>query len=108
MGANLANDNDLRALAERINAAVRPWRAAPLVPGAVVASAALPVTNPADRRQAVGEWQPADSAAVEKALANAVAAQPAWTARRPPAALRSSSTPPTCWNSACPSTSRSA
>ena len=86
MGANLANDNDLRALAERINAAVKPWRAAPLVPGAVVASAALPVTNPADRRQAVGEWQPADSAAVEKALANAVAAQPAWD--RTPAASR--------------------
>ena len=78
MGANLANDNDLRALAERVNAAVKPWRAAPLVPGAVVSSTALPVTNPADRRQTVGEWQPADSGTVEKALANAVAAQPAW------------------------------
>ncbi|PPJ41102.1 MULTISPECIES: bifunctional proline dehydrogenase/L-glutamate gamma-semialdehyde dehydrogenase PutA [unclassified Pseudoxanthomonas] len=86
MGANLANDNDLRALVERINASVKPWRAAPLVPGAVVTSTALPVTNPADRRQIVGEWQPADSAAVEKALANAVAAQPAWD--RTPAASR--------------------
>ncbi|WAC62607.1 bifunctional proline dehydrogenase/L-glutamate gamma-semialdehyde dehydrogenase PutA [Pseudoxanthomonas sp. SL93] len=86
MGANLANDNDLRALAERINAAVKPWRAAPLVPGAVVTSTALPVTNPADRRQTVGEWQPADSGTVEKALANAVAAQPAWD--RTPAASR--------------------
>ena len=86
MGANLANDNDLRALAERINSAVKPWRAAPLVPGAVVSSAALPVTNPADRRQTVGEWQPADSGTVEKALANAVAAQPAWD--RTPAASR--------------------
>lgn len=86
MGANLANDNDLRALAERINAAVKPWRAAPLVPGAVVSSTALPVTNPADRRQTVGEWQPADSGTVEKALANAVAAQPAWD--RTPAASR--------------------
>jgi RHH-type proline utilization regulon transcriptional repressor/proline dehydrogenase/delta 1-pyrroline-5-carboxylate dehydrogenase len=86
MGANLANDNDLRALAERINAAVKPWRAAPLVPGAVVSSAALPVTNPADRRQTVGQWQPADSGTVEKALANAVAAQPAWD--RTPAASR--------------------
>jgi RHH-type proline utilization regulon transcriptional repressor/proline dehydrogenase/delta 1-pyrroline-5-carboxylate dehydrogenase len=86
MGANLANDNDLRALAERINAAVKPWRAAPLVPGAVVSSAALPVTNPADRRQTVGEWQPADGGTVEKALANAVAAQPAWD--RTPAASR--------------------
>ncbi|WP_312771982.1 bifunctional proline dehydrogenase/L-glutamate gamma-semialdehyde dehydrogenase PutA [Pseudoxanthomonas mexicana] len=86
MGANLANDNDLRALAERINASVKPWRAAPLVPGAVVSSTALPVTNPADRRQTVGEWQPADSGTVEKALANAVAAQPAWD--RTPAASR--------------------
>ena len=86
MGANLANDNDLRALAERINAAAKPWRAAPLVQGAVVSSAALPVTNPADRRQTVGEWQPADSGTVEKALANAVAAQPAWD--RTPAASR--------------------
>lgn len=86
MGANLANDNDLRALAERINASVKPWRAAPLVPGAVVSTAALPVTNPADRRQTVGEWQPADSDTVEKALANAVAAQPAWD--RTPAASR--------------------
>ena len=86
MGANLANDNDLRALAERINAAVKPWRAAPLVPGAIVSATAQPVTNPADRRQTVGEWQPADSAAVEKALANAVAAQPAWD--RTPAASR--------------------
>ena len=86
MGANLANDNDLRALAERVNAAVKPWRAAPLVPGAVVSSTALPVTNPADRRQTVGEWQPADSGTVEKALANAVAAQPAWD--RTPAASR--------------------
>ncbi|MEL1263273.1 bifunctional proline dehydrogenase/L-glutamate gamma-semialdehyde dehydrogenase PutA [Pseudoxanthomonas putridarboris] len=86
MGANLANDNDLRALAERVNAAVKPWRAAPLVPGAVVAGAALPVTNPADRRQTVGEWQPADGGTVEKALGNAVAAQPAWD--RTPAASR--------------------
>ena len=86
MGANLANDNDLRALAERINAAVQPWRAAPLVPGAVVSTQALPVTNPADRRQTVGQWQPADEAIVEKALQNAVTAQPAWD--RTPAASR--------------------
>ncbi len=86
MGANLANDNDLRALAERVNAAVKPWHAAPLVPGAVVSTTALPVTNPADRRQTVGEWQPADGATVEKALGNAVAAQPAWD--RTPAASR--------------------
>ncbi|GGD51716.1 bifunctional proline dehydrogenase/L-glutamate gamma-semialdehyde dehydrogenase PutA [Pseudoxanthomonas indica] len=86
MGANLANDNDLRVLAEQVNAAVKPWRAAPLVPGAVIASAAQDVSNPADRRQIVGQWQPADSAVVDKALQNAVNAQPAWD--RTPAASR--------------------
>ena len=55
------------------------------------------MTNPADRREIVGQWQAADSATVEQALRNAVAAQPAWDAhagrRR---ARRSSNTPPTC------------
>ncbi|WLA12708.1 bifunctional proline dehydrogenase/L-glutamate gamma-semialdehyde dehydrogenase PutA [Xanthomonas translucens] len=86
MGANLANDNDLRALADQLNAAIKPWQATPLVPGAVLAGNALPVTNPADRRQVVGRWQPADAATVDKALANAVAAQPGWN--RTPAASR--------------------
>ena len=86
MGANLANDNELRALAEQINAAVKPWQAAPLVPGANPAGAALPVTNPADTREVVGQWLAADAATVQKALANAVAAQPAWN--RTPAASR--------------------
>ncbi|MDG2523754.1 bifunctional proline dehydrogenase/L-glutamate gamma-semialdehyde dehydrogenase PutA [Stenotrophomonas sp. HITSZ_GD] len=86
MGANLANDQDLRQLAEQLNAAVKPWKAGPLVPGAVVSTAALEVTSPADRRQVVGQWQPADAAVVDKALANAVAAMPAWN--RTPAASR--------------------
>ena len=91
MGANLANDNDLRTLADQVNAAFEQagphgWRAAPLVPGAVLSTRALPVTNPADRRQVVGEWHAADAAIVEKALHNAVAAQPGWD--RTPAAGR--------------------
>jgi len=86
MGANLANDQDLRQLAEQLNAAVKPWKAGPLVPGAVVSTATVPVTSPADRRQVVGQWQPADAAVVDKALANAVAAQPGWN--RTPAASR--------------------
>ncbi len=87
MGLNLANDAQLRTLADQINAAVTgDWRAAPLVPGANAAGASMPVTNPADRRQTVGQWQAADSAIVEKALQNAVAAQPAWDAM--PAASR--------------------
>ncbi|WMJ67578.1 bifunctional proline dehydrogenase/L-glutamate gamma-semialdehyde dehydrogenase PutA [Stenotrophomonas sp. 24(2023)] len=88
MGANLANDNELRALAEQLNAAIKPWAAAPLVPGAAPAGASQPVTNPADTREVVGQWQAADAATVQKALANAVAAQPAWN--RTPAASRAS------------------
>jgi RHH-type proline utilization regulon transcriptional repressor/proline dehydrogenase/delta 1-pyrroline-5-carboxylate dehydrogenase len=87
MGINLANDDQLRALADAIHASTRePWRATPLVPGARSSTAEIAVTNPADRRQVVGQWTPADSATVEQALQNAVAAQPAWDAL--PAASR--------------------
>ena len=87
MGINLANDAALHALAERINdAGAGTWTAAPLVPGAQPAGEKLAVTNPADRRETVGHWLPADAATVEQALKNAVAAQPAWDAT--PAASR--------------------
>jgi len=81
MGINLANDDQLRELAAALNnAGAGSWTSAPLVPGAASAGENLPVTNPADRREVVGHWQAADSATVERALANAVAAQPAWNA----------------------------
>ncbi|KAF1687032.1 bifunctional proline dehydrogenase/L-glutamate gamma-semialdehyde dehydrogenase [Pseudoxanthomonas broegbernensis] len=86
MGANLADDDALKALAARLDEHAGPWRAAPLVPGAAPAGEPLPVRNPADRRQVVGQWQPADAATVDTALANAVAAQPAWD--RTPAGRR--------------------
>lgn len=86
MGINFANDDQLRALAEQVNASTANWRAAPLVPGAKTSGPDIAVTNPADRRQTVGQWQAADAGTVEKALQNAVAAQPAWD--RTPAASR--------------------
>ena len=87
MGVNLADDDRLRTLAQQINAAVRDdWFAEPLVPGATPAGEWLQVTNPADRREVVGRWLPADSATVERAVVNAVAAQPKWDAT--PAASR--------------------
>ncbi|MBL0039600.1 MAG: bifunctional proline dehydrogenase/L-glutamate gamma-semialdehyde dehydrogenase PutA [Xanthomonadales bacterium] len=85
MGINLANDNDLRQLAAQMNAAVQPWSAAPLVPGYRATQATLAVTNPADRRQQIGVWTPADAQGVAIALDNASAAQAAWDAT-PPAA----------------------
>jgi RHH-type proline utilization regulon transcriptional repressor/proline dehydrogenase/delta 1-pyrroline-5-carboxylate dehydrogenase len=86
MGANLANDDTLATLASQIHAALKSWSATPLVPGASVAGAANAVTNPADRRERIGQWTGADAATVEKALANAVAAQDGWD--RLPAASR--------------------
>ncbi|HEX7370777.1 MAG TPA: bifunctional proline dehydrogenase/L-glutamate gamma-semialdehyde dehydrogenase PutA, partial [Rhodanobacteraceae bacterium] len=86
MGANLSNDNELKALADAANRHPGPWQAAPLVPGATVGDETVKVTNPADRRQQVGTWIGADEATVRRALDNAVAAQPAWD--RLPAASR--------------------
>ncbi|WP_291216182.1 bifunctional proline dehydrogenase/L-glutamate gamma-semialdehyde dehydrogenase PutA [Dokdonella sp.] len=78
MGVNLANDNELKALAEAVNAHRGPWTASPLVPGAQSGETPREVTNPADRREVVGQSRNADAATIEKALANAVGAQEAW------------------------------
>ena len=86
MGMNFANDNELKALAESIHAQAGPWNAAPLVPGAAATGAAVNVTDPSDRSRVVGTVSHATDATVEKALANAVAAQPGWD--RLPAASR--------------------
>jgi RHH-type proline utilization regulon transcriptional repressor/proline dehydrogenase/delta 1-pyrroline-5-carboxylate dehydrogenase len=86
MGVNPANDSELVALAAAVNGALKPWHAAPLVPGASSTGASERSTDPADRRRVVGEWRAADSATVERALANATEAQPEWD--RLPAASR--------------------
>ena len=78
MGVNLANDNELRALADAVNATPTQWKAAPLVPGAALAGDTRAGTDPADRRRTLGESRNADAATIEKALANAVAAQENW------------------------------
>ncbi len=86
MGVNFSNDNELKALAEAVNAKSGSWTATPLVPGAQSHGPTVQVTNPADRRDIVGSYVSADAAVVDKALANAVAAQPNWD--RLPAASR--------------------
>ncbi len=87
MGVNLGNDDALRALAEAVNQHKGPWKAEPLVPGATNAGDTRDITNPADRRQVIGKSQHTPTPRrSRKALANAVAAQPAWDAL--PAASR--------------------
>ncbi|HLI19112.1 MAG TPA: bifunctional proline dehydrogenase/L-glutamate gamma-semialdehyde dehydrogenase PutA [Rhodanobacteraceae bacterium] len=78
MGVNLANDDELRSLAEAVDAKRGPWRAEPLVPGAQTSDAPRDVTSPADHRVVVGQSRNADAATILRALDNAVAAQPAW------------------------------
>ena len=81
MGVNLANDNQLRELAEGLAAAAsKQWSAAPLVPGAQLTGETTNATNPAKRSQVVGQWQAADSATVELALRNATDAFESWNA----------------------------
>ena len=78
MGVNFANDNELTALAEAVNAHTGPWTAGPLVPGAASKGALVEVTDPADRRRRIGQYLAADDATVEKALANAHGARERW------------------------------
>jgi len=86
MGVNLANDLDLAVLAEKINAAPQPWHAMPLVPDTRSNAATRAVTNPADRRERVGDWQPSDPDQVERALVHAREAFNDWD--HTPAAAR--------------------
>jgi RHH-type proline utilization regulon transcriptional repressor/proline dehydrogenase/delta 1-pyrroline-5-carboxylate dehydrogenase len=76
--------NDLKTLvplgAAMERAAAADWRAAPLIGGADQKGAARPVTNPADRRQTVGEVVEAGPGQVEQALARAHAAAEDWDA----------------------------
>ena len=79
MGVNLANDQELAALAERVNAAVKPWKAAPLVPGSARRRrrrCRSPIPPIAARPSATGSRP--TPAQVEQALANAQAAFNDW------------------------------
>ncbi len=78
MGVNLANDQELAVLAGKINAAIKPWQAAPLVPGSQSTGVINTVSNPADRREVIGQWQASDAAQVDRALINARAAFDGW------------------------------
>ena len=87
MGINLANDTDLRTLADALARHTEPCIAGPLVPGADPSNTpSVPVHDPSDRRRRIGEWKPADANTLERALSNARSAQPDWD--RLPAASR--------------------
>src|SRR3990167_3746135 len=78
MGVNLANDQELGVLADKVNASIKPWHAMPLIPGSENQGATIAVTNPADRREAIGRWQATEPSQVEQALKNAQSAYAGW------------------------------
>jgi len=78
MGVNFANDNELNDLAAAVNAQQGPWAAGPLVPGASSQGPTVQVTDPSDRRRIIGSYLSADQATVDRAMANAAAAQDRW------------------------------
>ena len=83
-GVDLSNENVLRKLAasyEQIGA--QQWHAQPLIDGAVSASKAASVCNPADRRDVVGSVIEADAQDMETALAAASSYATDWQTREP-------------------------
>jgi RHH-type proline utilization regulon transcriptional repressor/proline dehydrogenase/delta 1-pyrroline-5-carboxylate dehydrogenase len=78
-GVDLSDRARLEALAaEMKEAAVRRQTAAPIVGGREDGRTAQPVTSPSDHRVVVGEVTDATAEDVERALAGAAAAAPAW------------------------------
>jgi len=78
-GRNLPDRRVLRELLEEMaQASASERHAAPIVDGETLTGEALPSVNPADRDEVVGTCVQADAAAVDRALAVAAAAQPAW------------------------------
>ncbi len=83
-GANLADEREMKALAEQLHAAASGATpvAASLVALKLPASRAKgrPITDPADRRRTVGEWHPLDAAHVPAVVEAAARAFVTWSA----------------------------
>ncbi|MDX1480742.1 MAG: bifunctional proline dehydrogenase/L-glutamate gamma-semialdehyde dehydrogenase PutA [Woeseiaceae bacterium] len=78
-GYNLADRRELGSLLTELRErADEDHRAAPIVSGHRQGGEERQSVNPADLRQLIGTWESADPAAVDEALATAVAGQPSW------------------------------
>jgi len=83
-GLDLASEQVLTDLATALQAsAQQPWQAAPLLAQDAAAGTAVPVLNPADHRDVVGQVQEATEADVDRAVAWAHEAAPQWAATAP-------------------------
>lgn len=83
-GLDLSNEHRLGSLSGALLAGAHvDWRAEPLLDGPVEGGQALPVLNPADHRDRVGEVQLASLADVNNAVAAAERAGAGWQAMQP-------------------------
>ncbi len=83
-GLDLASEQVLTSLAAALQASAQlPWHAAPLLAQDAAAGTSMPVRNPADHRDVVGQVQEATDADVDNALAWAHQAAPQWAATAP-------------------------
>jgi len=81
-GIDLADEDTLQALSDGLRTRTG-WFAGPMVAGSAASGVRLPIGNPADRSDTVGEVQEACAEDVETALAAAEAAADAWAATAP-------------------------
>ncbi|WP_042423821.1 trifunctional transcriptional regulator/proline dehydrogenase/L-glutamate gamma-semialdehyde dehydrogenase [Comamonas granuli] len=83
-GLDLASEQVLDELAAQLaQSAAHPWHAGPLLAQDTPPAATVPVRNPADQRDLVGQVQEATPAEVDQALAWAAQAAPHWAATAP-------------------------
>ncbi|WP_119966838.1 trifunctional transcriptional regulator/proline dehydrogenase/L-glutamate gamma-semialdehyde dehydrogenase [Simplicispira lacusdiani] len=83
-GLDLASDRVLAHLAAGLQDSARqPWHAAPLLAQDSAASTTVPVLNPANHGDVVGQVQEATEADVDRAIAWACEAAPSWAATAP-------------------------
>jgi RHH-type transcriptional regulator, proline utilization regulon repressor / proline dehydrogenase / delta 1-pyrroline-5-carboxylate dehydrogenase len=80
-GLDLASPGELLRLREAMCAADGPWTAAPIIDGMMAEAGLRPVVSPADRTREIGGVRDAAPAEIERALALAAKAAPAWAAR---------------------------
>jgi RHH-type proline utilization regulon transcriptional repressor/proline dehydrogenase/delta 1-pyrroline-5-carboxylate dehydrogenase len=78
---DLSNPPDLARIVDgQDESDATDWQAGPIVDGVLLGGDRQPVTNPARRKQVVGEVAEADASHVEQALASAWRAWPRWNA----------------------------
>ncbi|WP_282757679.1 bifunctional proline dehydrogenase/L-glutamate gamma-semialdehyde dehydrogenase PutA [Komagataeibacter saccharivorans] len=82
-GLDLTDENALVALGRGLDASPAEWTATPMLATPVTPGTPHDVTNPADRRERVGQWTPADATVIPGVMEDAVSGAATWAAQPP-------------------------